>query len=203
MRLRVPRLFGKQLSTNAKSSIFMPSVDYPGLWTTSTFPESFDDFARAVTLNSASVKFKHQSHPALESLQQVKEFKDFMITPTKAFLLNELQIFSDELVQDEYNGKSGNASRLLYGEKGIGKSSSLRFSAAAMAACHPQKLIPIYVELIGDSETFQTPSALISQALQLSPSVTISMCLEELIKRGQFVFFIADEIDQLYMSTEN
>ena len=202
---RLPRFIGKQFTTSIESLIFKPTIEYPFLWTKTKLPGGFDDFTRAVAVNSISVEcnFKFTKHSAVKILQQVKKFKDFMLTPTKEFILNELLILSDELVRNEYEGKSGNASRLLYGEKGIGISSSLQFSAAAIAACHPYKIIPIYVEYIGNSATFQTPSALISNMLELFHNVSISMCLEKLNEKGQFVFLIVNKIDQLYMSVDD
>ncbi len=206
-RLRLPRVWRNQVRSTAGSTI-IPSADYPAVWTAPHFPGSFTDFGHAISVNSVSTNSsaEYRNHPSVESmrLQRVKEFNDFMLTPTKELIVNELQTFSEELVRNEYEGKSGNASRLLYGEKGIGKSNSLRLSVLAMAAIHPRKLIPIYVEYIGDSANFRTPSALISHALQLSfPNDSISGCLEELRRRDQFVFFIADEIDQLYISVKD
>lgn len=65
----------------------------------------------------------------------------FLISSKQAFV-EDINNVLKRLVKDEYVKKSGSASRLIYGEKGIGKSSALTLSVmgnylGSSKQCHP------------------------------------------------------------------
>ena len=96
--------------------------------------------------------------------------------------------------------KSGNASRLIFGEKGIGKSSALTLSTMAVWLAY-KNVIPIYVEYIGGAEDFKSPRELFAEALKLETEASLSKCLVELRRIDKFALIIVDEIEQVYEST--
>ena len=131
---------------------------------------------------------------------------DLFWTQPKRQIIATTAGYLTRLSANGYLGNSGGASRLLYGEKGIGKSSSLKLACVASYMCHPT-ILPIYVEYSGSSSAneYGDPSYFISRALNGPDCATLSIpqCLKLLESRGQYVFFIADEVDQVYSSRED
>lgn len=136
-----------------------------------------------------------------ESVDLQHEFDNFFLTRPKKSIVEGVQQFCGDLVRNEFIFKSGNSSRLIVGERGIGKSTTLLNTTRAIYACHPN-VLPIYIEYIGDDSSFKSPSQILSNALQI-PNSTIMECLNILKERNQYAFVFVDELDQLYTSTNN
>jgi hypothetical protein len=129
--------------------------------------------------------------------------RTFLPTSAKLKIADFVESNVGRLRAGEFIGKQGEASKLVYGEKGIGKSSTFMVLVPLLAAKH-DNLVPIYVQYTGKSSEFEYPSVLLAQALGLKcDKITLTMCLEELEKRNQFAFIIADEIDNLYRSKQD
>lgn len=126
------------------------------------------------------------------------------LTGPKRLIVQEIHNVVKSLTSNYFVGKSGSASRLLFGEKGIGKSNSLTLSVMAFYISYPN-VVPIYVEYSGssDSHEYKEPHKLISDAMGFTPYKSISECVKELEQMNRYVLFVADEIDQIYNSKEN
>ena len=82
----------------------------------------------------------------------------------------------------------------------------MKLACVASYICHP-KILPIYVEYSGasSSDEYRDPSHFISVAMNHTGGTasTIPQCLRLLESRDQYVFFIADEVDQVYNSRDD
>ena len=123
--------------------------------------------------------------------------KDRFLTSPKQAVVEDINNVLKRLVKNEYVEKSGSASRLIYGEKGIGKSSALTLSVMGIWAAH-SNVIPIYVEYVGSAKEYQAPSDVLSATLGVEPSIPLSKCIETLQSRNLYAVIIADEIEQIY-----
>lgn len=113
------------------------------------------------------------------------------LTRSKQRIVNEIGYEVQSLVENAFLDKSGNSSQLIYGEKGIGKSSALTLSVMGVWL-HYGNVIPIYVEYTGCVEENKSPADLICQHLHISERTPLSQCLKLLSDRGEYVLFIAD-----------
>jgi len=123
------------------------------------------------------------------------------LTRSKQRIVNEIGYEVQSLVENAFLDKSGNSSQLIYGEKGIGKSSALTLSVMGVWL-HYGNVIPIYVEYTGRVEEYKSPADLICQHLHISETTPLSQCLKLLSDRGEYVLFIADEVEQLYSGVD-
>eukprot|EP01138_Halocafeteria_seosinensis_P014225 gb/GECG01014524.1/.p1 GENE.gb/GECG01014524.1/~~gb/GECG01014524.1/.p1 ORF type:complete len:562 (+),score=46.31 gb/GECG01014524.1/:1-1686(+) len=120
-------------------------------------------------------------------------------------------------------GGAGSSSKLLFGEKGIGKSNALICSARAIALKFPS-VIPIYYSF--DSDDIRLPNELLSEALHADPEITkyafdrslnrkdderqasekvwtLAECERLLVLHNKYAVFMIDEVDQVYRSLAN
>lgn len=91
-----------------------------------------------------------------------------MDTVVKKLLIEELlEPKMQLLLQGEFYGKAGNASHMVYGEKGIGKTTALRNSMVAASLIYDH-LLPIYIEYQGSTgEELLAPLELIYKHLKM------------------------------------
>ncbi|RYE59333.1 MAG: hypothetical protein EOP48_01200 [Sphingobacteriales bacterium] len=119
----------------------------------------------------------------------------FMTSP-KTMIVNDVRLQLSRLRNDGFLDKSGNASRLIYGEKGIGKSSALTLAVMGSWLLYDD-VIPIYVEYKGNPKEWETPGTLLCEAMGLSKR-PLSDCLNHLHDTNRYAFIVADEIEQVY-----
>eukprot|EP01036_Dinobryon_divergens_P023829 gene23829-32216_t len=94
-----------------------------------------------------------------------------------------------------------NAEDLAMRCRGIGKSSALILSVMGVWL-HYGNVIPIYVEYTGSVEEYKSPAELICQHLRIIETTPLSQCLKLLSDKGEYVLFIADEVEQLYSGVD-
>jgi len=127
--------------------------------------------------------------------------KNRYLTSPKEAVVEDINNVVKRLVTNDYVEKSGSASRLIYGEKGIGKSSALTLSVMGIWAAY-SNVIPIYIEYVGSAKEYQAPSDVLSATLGVEPSMPLSKCIETLQNRNLYALIIADEIEQIYAGTD-
>ena len=123
------------------------------------------------------------------------------LTRSKTLIIKEIGYEVKVLAENAFLGKSGNSSRLIYGEKGIGKSSSLTLSVMGVWL-HFYNVLPIYVEYVGNTVDYKSPSELICHHLNIDEKTPLSECLKLLSVREEYVLFIADEVEQIYSNID-
>lgn len=133
--------------------------------------------------------------------QWPKSQNRYMTTP-KDLIIEHVDLVIRQLANNEYLDKSGNASRLLFGEKGIGKSSALTLATMGTWITYPT-VIPIYIEYTGASNLYQAPSEILAQSLGLPLDAGLTRCLKKLKEDNKFALIIADEIEHVYSSMED
>jgi hypothetical protein len=136
--------------------------------------------------------------PPLPSQWPVKTNR--FLTFPKSLIVKDVEMSVRQLTKNVFVDKSGNSSRLIYGEKGIGKSSALTLATMGVWLEY-RNVIPIHVEYLGPAEQFKSPSELLTESLKLPPSSTLSTCLAELERVNKYSLLIADEIEQVYQGT--
>jgi len=135
----------------------------------------------------------------------------YLDTTAKRILIKEtMEAKIQLLLEGAFEGRAGNASRMVHGEKGIGKSSAFRDATVVASILYPN-LLPIYIEYQGQSDrqksSLQTPSELICEHLKfrniIKENVALPECLRLLYQHNLYSIIIADELDFLYQSKSN
>jgi hypothetical protein len=196
LRNNVAKLKHAHFCQYYRYTTFIPPMEHPSKFSNPGFRGSIIQLAMKMRKNELST-------PMETNIKQLTQCQKLILTPTKKNIMFEIDGFCSSLVSGEYVEKSGNASRLLFGEKGIGKSNTLRFAAIAIGAKYPDQVIPIYVEYVGSSSSFEFPSVLLSRVLGLPENYPLHKCLMELEHQNKYVFLMVDEIDQIYMSLDD
>eukprot|EP00301_Raphidiophrys_heterophryoidea_P019002 c3991_g1_i1.p1 GENE.c3991_g1_i1~~c3991_g1_i1.p1 ORF type:complete len:525 (+),score=51.55 c3991_g1_i1:43-1575(+) len=141
-------------------------------------------------------------------------FPPFFAIDAKAAILDEIQDKIATLQTGGFTGRVGTSTRLIIGEKGIGKSDVLRRAVVAAALTHP-RLIPIYVEY---TNILDRPLELVLQAIERSnliqpnPDELAQLRLADekcetgpfsqfLTKHDLYCLLVCDELDSIYTST--
>lgn len=134
----------------------------------------------------------------------------FLRTPAKMRIDSLIEAKLRELSKGGFRFSVGPQSNLIFGERGMGKTDSLR-RAAMRASCRYDNVISIYVEYSSEAQEPQLPSQLIFDALQQRGVVPqaqqtpdrLQAVLEILAENDTFVLLIADEFDQLFLLPEH
>ncbi len=83
--LAVVRIITRQFGTTTKSS--MPTTQYSSFSLDGAFNGTFREFAHAIS----NIKPNQEAHPTVKALQDVIEFRENILTPTKAFILENME----------------------------------------------------------------------------------------------------------------
>ncbi len=96
---------------------------------------------------------------------------------------------------------SGNSSSIIYGQKGIGKSTAL-YSAAISLNFVSEDVIPIYIDYTTESMSLNqfVNKALIERKIIKNNIDDWNILSETIFKKNKKIFLIVDELDKLYQT---
>jgi hypothetical protein len=121
---------------------------------------------------------------------------------TKRIIVNDINDTLLKLTNKQLGSLSAGNARLVYGERGTGKSSALTLATLASWLVF-DNVVPIYLHYAGGAANYQSPGASLSAALGLSPDTPLQNCLEQLNSRGLHALVVVDEIEHVYAGTDH
>jgi hypothetical protein len=121
---------------------------------------------------------------------------------TKRLIVEDVNETLRKLTNKELASLPAGSARLVYGEKGSGKSSALTLATLASWLAF-DNVVPIYLHYAGDAKNFQSPSAALSVALGLPSDTPLQESLQQLGDRDLHALIIVDEIEQVYSGTDH
>ena len=148
----------------------------------------------------------HSVQDPLVSIISQSRYPNFIATAAKVRIVNFVYDETRALLDNDYLKTSGNATRLIHGEKGIGKTQALKDASDALCTvpAFRDRIVPIYHEYAGRAPVLIPPSHLIADGLGLlRGSLNIQGCIAALKLSNKYAFVIADEVDNLYSSLVN
>jgi hypothetical protein len=114
-------------------------------------------------------------------------------------LVDEMLAITQGLVEGDFRGQNGHATRVLVGPKGVGKTTALKAFAAVAQAVFPQ-VVPIYINLDGNKGVLnESIGEHVRVAVGAPEGMTVADDISEfLVKQQQVMLLLVDEAATLY-----
>eukprot|EP01038_Epipyxis_sp_PR26KG_P009726 gene9726-13091_t len=129
--------------------------------------------------------------------------KELFIDSVKDKVIDHVSSSIKDMLQGEAVGES--ASKLIFGEKGIGKTNALIASVIAASIIH-SNLKTVYAEYVGSD--IKPISSVLGAALDISGlpdgdnKYSIQSCISHLETTNQYALIVVDEVDQIYTANK-